>query len=416
MASKNNTGPDFLPSHFTSNQFSRVKVVLYILLLPGLVLFIHGALVVGDLRIWQIYLVNLLFWSGFSQAGVVVSALLNVTNGKWGKDLRHIMEGLTFFSPVAFLLFLVLFLGRDQIFTWIAEPVPEKGGWLDIMHLFVRETFNLIILNILNGVYCYHSFRPLAGGTIEKTGMRPNRFLRTITAGWRGIEKEKEASERALKKLSPVILLAYVIVYSMIAFDFVMSLDPYWYSTLFGVYFFIMNLYMGLAGITIIAVIFSFSSRVGRYITKSQLADLGTLIFVFCMIALDFFWSQYLVIWYGNIPEEISFLVERINEPKWRPFTLTVLVVCFVLPFVLLLGRELKRKRRFLLPVACLVFASVWLERYVLVVPTLWHQESTAFGVPEVILTLSFLSGFILMYIFFLERFPVLPLDELPVS
>ncbi|MFQ5789123.1 MAG: hypothetical protein ACE5JI_01480 [Acidobacteriota bacterium] len=394
----------------------KLKRVLVGLLVPGLLLFVGEGLRNGDLRVWQIYLVNLLFWSGFSQAGVAISALLYVTNSKWGKNLRYVMEGLTLFSPVALVLFLVLFLGRSTIFPWVENPIPEKAIWLDITFLFVRESFLLLVLNILNLVFLYHSFRPEAGLLVQKHGSAAGKLVRMISSGWRDYGWEKRRSEHALKRLSPVILIMYTLIYSLVSFDFVMSLDPYWYSTLFGAYYFTTNLYMGLAGITVVSIVLSYVLKLERYIGPPHFHDLGKMIFAFCLIALDFFWSQYLVIWFGNIPEEITFLVVRINEPTWLPYTLAVLVSCFVLPFVVLLSRSLKTERGSLLPIACLVFVSVWLERYVLVVPSLWHGDGVPFGLQELAITVAFLSAFLLVYVAFMERFPILPSDAEPVG
>ncbi len=388
-----------------------LKVLLYLLLIPGMVVFIFGALKNGELRIWQVYLVNLLFWTGLSQAGITVSALLHTTNGKWGKNIQHIMEGLGLFSPVALILFLILFIGEDIVFPWVNDPVPEKGFWLNITHLFVRQSFNFVVINILNLIFLFHSFRPDVGLLKENGGLKPTWLVQAITRGWRGYEQEKKRTENALKFLSPVILFVYVVVYSMVAFDLVMSLDPHWYSTLFGAYYFMTNLYLGVAGITIVVIILFYAYRLEDYITESHFSDLGVMIFVFCLIALDFFWSQYLVIWYGNIPEEISFVVDRIKTEHWLPYSLVILTTCFVLPFVILLSNAVKKRPHLLLPVACLVFVGMWLERYLLVVPTLWHGDNPPLGFPEFMITLTFLSGFVLLYLAFIERFPVLPQD-----
>jgi hypothetical protein len=394
-----------------SHRLPKLKIFLLVLFIPGLLLFIAEGLKNDDLRVWQIYLVNLLFWSGLSQAGVVVSALQYVTNASWGKNLRYVMEGLTVFSPIAFVLFLVLFLGRNTIFPWIENPVPEKAIWLDITFLFVRQSFLLLVLNILNLVFLYYSFRPDAGLLVERRGPTASKLLKKIASGWQGHALEKKRSESSLKRLSPVIVIVYTLVYSLVAFDFIMSLEPHWYSTLFGVYYFTTNLYMGLAGITVFVIVLSYVFDLEGYIGESHFHDLGKLIFAFCLIALDFFWSQYLVIWFGNIPEETSFLTVRINEPTWLPYTMAVLVSCFVLPFLVLLGRGMKTSRGLLLPVAALVVGSVWLERFVLVVPSLWHGESVPLGWPELAISLSFLCGFVWVYLAFFERFLVLPSD-----
>jgi hypothetical protein len=388
-----------------------LKILLYLLLIPGVIVFLVGALKNGELRIWQVYLVNLLFWSGLSQAGITVSALLHTTNGKWGRDIQHIMEGLALFSPVSLILFLVLFIGEDIVFPWVIDPVPEKDFWLNITHLFVRQNFNFVVMNILNLTFLYHSFRPDIGLLKENGVLESTWFVQAVTSGWRGYEQEKKRSENALRYLSPVILFVYVVVYSMVAFDLVKSLDLHWYSTLFVAYYFITNLYLGIAGITVVVIVLFYAYNLEGYITESHLGDLGVMIFVFCLIALDFFWSQYLVIWYGNIPEEISFVVDRIKEEHWLPYSLVILMTCFVLPFVILLSNTVKKKPHLLLPVACLVLVGMWLERYLLVVPTLWHGDDPPLGYPEFMVTLTFLSGFILLYLAFMERFPVLPQD-----
>jgi len=388
-----------------------LKILLALLLLPGLVVFVLGVLGKAELRIWEIYLVNLLFWSGLSQAGVAISALIHTTNGKWGKNIQHMIEGVALFSPLAFLLFLLLYLGSDTLFVWVREPIPEKGYLLGITHFFVRENFNLIVINIFNLVFLYYSFRPDVGRLVERGHLRESRIIRKITSGWRGFEEEKEQRERILKRLSPAILFVYAVIYSMIGYDFIMSLDPHWYSTLFGAYYFMTNLYLGLAGVTIVVIVMSKAVGLEGIVTESHFRDLGLMILVFCLLALDFFWSQYLVIWYGNLPEETTFLIRRIKEPLWLPLSLAVLGSCFLFPFLILLSRSVKRNPRFLLPVALLVFAGMWLERFLLVVPTLWSGEKLPLGLPELAVTTAFLCGFILVYIAFAEHFPILPAD-----
>ncbi len=387
----------------------KFKNLLFLLMVPGVGLFLYGALQNGELRIWQIYLVNLLFWSGLSQAGVTVSALIRTTNGKWGRNIQHIMEGMSLFSPIALVLFLILFMGGDVIFSWAGEPVVGKTAWLNLTHLFVRHNVNFLAINIFNFIFLYHSFRPDVGLMMEKKNIRGGWIMKKMTEGWRGYEEERRRSEEKLRWISPLILFVYAVVYSLIGYDFVMSLDPYWYSTLFGAYYFMTNLYLGIAGITIGVILVCHKYKLRAFVTESHLSDLGVMLFVFCLIALDFFWSQYLVIWYGNLPEEISFVVERTKEAQWLPFSLTILASCFGLPFLILLSGAVKKNPRSLLAVACLVLAGMWIERYILVVPTLWHGGNAPLGLPELLVTLAFLSAFVLVFVAVMERFPILP-------
>lgn len=340
--------------------------LLPLIFLAGAVTFVQALTGPNAHRAWQIFLVNFLFWSGISQAGVVFLAILCVTGAKWAQSLKGTAAGMGSFLPFSFLLFLLLYSGRNTIFPWIAHPVEEKAIWLNFPFLFLRDGIGLGVLIGMSFVLVF------------------SRYGRS-------------------QLFSSVFLLVYALVYSLLGFDLVMSLDPYWYSTLFGAYFFISSFYLGLAALAVFSFL-SWRYLEIREIGRAQFHDLGKLLFAFCMVTGDFLWSQFAVIWYGNIPEETEYVILRGMEMPWAPVAWVVLIVAFVIPLFVLLSRGVKENPWSLLAIASVILIGMWFERYLLVVPSLWHEETLPLGWVELLITLGFFTAFAISYLVFVHK------------
>ena len=356
--------------------------LLGLVALSGAVTFMQAIDGPASLRAWQIFLVNFLFWTGISQAGVVFSAVLYVTGAQWGKPIRKIAEGMVAFLPLSLLLFPLFFWGLDILFPWIhgapgalhGAIAEERALWLHAPFHVVRDGVALLLLSGLSLAFVYYS---LAG------------------------------RERTSRILSPILLILYGVVYTLIAFDLVMALDPHWISTLFGGYFFIGNFYTGLVAIAIATVIMRRRLHMEERMTRSLCHDLGKLIFGFSLFSFYLFWSQYLTIWYGNLPEETEYIIVRVKEHPWVYLSWTVLLLTWAIPFLALLSRTTKRNPLVLSCISGLVVIGMWLERYVLVVPSLWHAEGLPLGWIELSITLGFFAATLLTYLAFWRVFPV---------
>jgi len=275
--------------------------LLGLVALSGALTFMQAIDGPGSPRAWQIFLVNFLFWSGISQAGVVFSAVLYVTGAQWGKPIRKIAEAMVAFLPLSVLLFPVLLWGLDILFPWIHGPITrlhgaiaeERALWLHAPFHVVRDGIALLLLAGLSLVFVYYS---LVG------------------------------RERTARLLSPILLILYGVVYTLLAFDLVMALDPHWISTLFGWYFFVGNFLAGLAAIAILVVLIHRYFALEGRITPSLFHDLGKLIFGFSLFWVYLFWSQYLTIWYGNLPEETEYIIIRVKEFPWVYLSWLILI------------------------------------------------------------------------------------------
>ncbi len=386
-----------------------IIIGLGLLVLAGAGTFLLGASGRDPLRAWQAYLVNFLFWSGIAQAGLLFACIQEMTGAKWGRPIRRIAEGMAAFLPISFMLFLALFSGQATIFPWVRNPIPQKQAWLNVPFLFTRDAAALLLLGGLSVVFLYFTLRPDVQ-VAEEVGPRwASPLYAILWMGWRGRAAELDRSRRALAILSPILAIGYCLGLTLIAFDLVMSLDPSWSSTLFGAYFFIGNLYVGLACLALLAAAARRLFRLEAMITPGQLHDLGKLLFAFCMLTGDFFWSQFLVIWYGNLPEETGFILVRARRFPWVSISWIVLLVCFLGAFLVLLSRRLKEHPIGLSVVAGAILVGMWLERFLLVVPSVWRGSSLPLGLPELLITGGFAASFLLALLAFGRAFPFLP-------
>jgi Ni/Fe-hydrogenase subunit HybB-like protein len=372
-----------------------------------LALFLLGATAFGfglsgprPERAWQAFLVNTLFWSGLAFGSVLFSAALVMTKGRWGRPLKRLAEAPAAFLPFSCLLFGVLFFGRDKIFPWIREPLPEKASWLNIRFLFARDGLGLLVLTALSLALVYYSVR----------GERDIPLMET--EDWKAYQHQGVENLKKQAVLSPLLGIVFALVLSLIGFDWVMSLSPHWNSTLFGMYFFTGAFYSALAALMFLSILSLKIFKAGDVIQGRQFHDLGKLLLGFCLVSGDFFFSQFVVIWYGNLPEETRFVILRVNSAPWKPLAWTVLILSFALPFIILLSKKAKMRPGIMLLVSAMILIGLWLERFLLVAPSLWKGNTLPLGLSEGLISLGFLGLMALCLLWFFNRFPWLPLSD----
>jgi hypothetical protein len=368
----------------------------------GMVAFLIGINGADPLRTWQAYLVNFLFWTCLAFGQTCLLAVLNITGAKWGRSLKRLSEAFGAFLPVGFLLFWVLYFGKEHLFPWIRHPLPEKQAWLNVPFLFVRDGAGILLLCLVSVVMIYFSVR---GDSRKSEESNQNTETERTKSDW-------AKNWRMQKRLSPVVVIVYAFVMTLIGFDLVMSLDPHWYSALFGGYFFVGSFYTGIAALYLVAVVAARSEAFRTRLHTRHFHDLGKLAFAFCLFTGYLFYTQFLVIWYGNVPEETRYVILRVKLTPWEPLAWVVLFMTFIAPFVVLLQRRVKLHRPAVTVVSLVILVGMWLEKLILVAPSLWKQGTIPLGVPEALVTAGFLGVFGLSFSAFLSRVPALPLSD----
>lgn len=342
---------------------------------------------------WAVFLANLLFWSGLSAAGPAIAGILELTEARWAGRLRRIATTTVAFMPVSFVLFLLLMVGLRALYPWVAVPIPKKAVWLNVP---------FFVLRTIVGV-----------GALYWVSVR---FAMAVHASRAGAAEEPGRAERA--RLAVLLLFLFVIVGSLLGYDLVMSLDPHWFSGLFGGYVVVGMIYSGFAFLVLLTGIHSFG-RPGWVMPPKEMQDLAKLVFTGSILWMYFFWSQYLVIWYGNVPIEIKFVLARFFADPWRCLSLVAFFIGWVIPFSYLLGRLTGRPpegHRVLVAISCLSLLAIFIERIVLVLPSTLQPGIAPYGALDVLLTLLMTLGFgalfVLSFRIFVPRFGLAPRGE----
>jgi hypothetical protein len=378
----------------------------------GLILFIVS--VTGEaasaVRAWQLFHVNWIYFTGLAGGSVAFAAVQKVTNAKWSGLIIRFAEAAVVFLPISLIgLVLIFTLGYPAIYGPMVEALHQlphsKAIWLSHDFMFARQALGLIALTV-------------AGWRLVRADLLPDMHaLRPVVTGWRrglferwSSEYERTSAvehEARIRRRAPVYVVIYAYVFTLMAFDGIMALQPHWFSNLLGGFFF-MGSFLGAHMLLVLLMIYG-ARQLGirELISPKQRHDLGKLCFGFTVFWTYLMWAQFLVIWYGNLPEETGFVFARLWG-HWLPVGKAVFLGMFLIPFFGLLGVAPKKNRITLGFFATVSLVSLWLERYLLVMPSITPLPGPVFDVPELGPTLAFAGLFLFSYGLFGRIFPML--------
>jgi hypothetical protein len=375
-------------------------------------------------RAWQAYVSNWLFFTSVAMGAVMLGVATTITKAKWNWSIRRIGMAFGAFLPLSFVLLLPMLGLRESYFPWIEkmeydEIVQLKEAYLNIPFLMARNVVAALILFGMGLAFVYWSLRPDLGPerAADEEGDRSRAGWRERLAGdWRGHEEESARSWRKLKVLAPALALVYAVMMSVFAVDWIMTLEPHWFSTLLPGWFFMAGFWGGLCAVAVLMWILKgkdgyFDEHMGPH----QMHDLGKLIFGFAIFWAYLFFSQYIVMWYGKLPWEQSWFIHRAGA-EWGPLSVVVIVLCFVLPFAALIGAKPKTIPWWLGGVSLVALVGLWLERFILVAPSLHVEGTPTLTFWEPVIGLGFLGMFAWAVRWFLATFPVVQIWQPPVE
>lgn len=368
--------------------FARFALFGAIAAILGGIVVVLGLLGAHPERTWWAYLASFMFWAGLAQGMVVFAATQKLAKGHWSGVIIRFAEAGAAFTTVSLVLFIGLIIGREHIFSWIHEPRPDIGGWLTTKWFFLRNGAILAVLSWLSWRFVRHDVAP---------------DVREVSAG-ENVERTEDAAR--ISREAAILILAYAFGYSLLGYDLIMSLSHKWVSNLFGAFYFMGSFLSGLMMLAVLSIVLRGAMGLTGIYTPRQQHDLGKLCFGFTVFWAYLMWSQYLVIWYGNLPEETYFIFYRLSG-AWRPVGIAVFLMVFVIPFIGLLGVKPKKFAPTMVGFALVSLAGVWLERYLEVVPAVNHGAGPAIGIPEVATALCFGGLFVLSWAWFARRYPI---------
>jgi hypothetical protein len=341
-------------------------------------------------RTWFNLLLNGYYFLSLAVSAMFFVATQRLSGARWSASLRRIPEAFMSAMPVAALLMLPLFIGREWIYPW-SRPgafalVPATAGkveYLRVSHVFERTAI-VLFLWVLFG----YLFRRIS------------------------LKQDSDRSlvhHHRLNRYSAVFIVVFAFSFTASSFDWLISLEPDWFSTIYAIYVFAGCFVQGLAAITLAAVLVRERYGLSQFATEDQLHDLGRLLFAFSTFWAYIWLSQYLLIWYGNLPDEVTHYVKRTNGPWLYLFVLNF-VANWALPFVMLLSQRAKRTPRVLKRVSVLLLLGRWLDLFLLIMPSAWSVPK--FGVLEILIAAGYAGLFCCIFLRTLAKAPLIPLND----
>jgi hypothetical protein len=370
----------------------------------GIVVFVVQLAAGSTARAWQSYLINLLLFAAIAHGAVLFSALMNTVGARWSGPLADLAEAFTAFFPISLILFLILFAGKGHVFPWLHHDLHGKEVWLNMPFMFLRNAAGLLLLYGLGFAYLYHElyFKVKGRGASSQLATR-------LQHRWQADPPDEERFKARRTMFGLLYLFFFAIVLSLLGYDLVMAADPHWYSTLFGAYSFVKAVYVGFGGLIIFAALVHLSPLNNYRLTSSQFHDMGKLFFAFCLVWADFFYAQFVVIWYGNISEETAYIIERTMTAPWGGLAWTVFIACFIGPFLILINKKIKTVPAAMIVICSIVIIGMWLEHFLLIAPAFHpHARSLPLSWIDLAVALGFLGlqGTALGY--YMKAFPEL--------
>jgi hypothetical protein len=362
-------------------------------------------------RAWGAWAINSLYWMGIAQGAVVLACAIRLANGRWGGPVMRMAESLSAYLPYGVAALAILMVaGIGTYLPWTHEVEARQAPYLNLPFLYVRTLAGQALLLWLTRGLVRTSLRTDAHLLKNHVAAELKADYEKLSDGWRGDQAEADWQRHRQSQRAPAIVVSYAIVYTLLTWDFVMSITPEWTSTLFGWWFFMGAFLSGIAMTALLIARLRSRYQLHRYITPAHLWDTGKIAFGFSVFWVYQFWSQYLPIWYANMPEETGWVFLRFEAP-WRTLAFTVFTFVFALPFLGLLNMYTKKSPFWLGLFCTIILIGMWMERHILVMPSL-SPDHVWVGLPEIGVSLGFLGVFGWRVQGFVSRYPIVKVSD----
>jgi hypothetical protein len=320
-------------------------------------------------QFFRSYLVAFMFWFGIALGCMAILMIHHVSGGAWGAVIRRVLESASRTLPLMALLFLPMVLGLQDLYKWARPEVVALDPALQHKSLYLNVPFFLVRAVVYFAVWS---------------------VLALFLSRW---SREQDQTTdpgpgRRLELLSRGGLLLVGLTMTFAAVDWAMSLEPHWYSTIYGILIMGGQVLAGMSFVIPVAALLAQEGPLTGVVTAEQFHDLGKLLLAFVMLWAYFSLSQFLITWAGNLPEEIPWYVRRL-QGGWQILGVGLVLFQFVIPFVILLSRDIKRRARSLALLAVGIICVRFVDLFWMIAPAFnpdvlsvhWLDLSTLAGV-----------------------------------
>jgi molybdopterin-containing oxidoreductase family membrane subunit len=366
---------------------------------------------------WALYITNFVFWIGISHAGTLISAILRLVNAGWRRPVTRCAEVITAFALMIGAMFPIIHLGRPWLFFWMVPYPSERMIWPNFRSPLAWDFF--AINTYLTGSLLF-LFLPMIPDFAlirdKSTGLRRT-IYGALALGWRGTTTQWHRLETAMQIMAIAIIPIAVSVHTIVSFDFSMASVPMWHSTIFGPYFVAGAIFSGIAGLIIAMAALRKFLRLEAYLQPIHFDNLSRLLLMMSLLWGYFVFNERLTVWYGNHEAEMNPFWAT-QSGKFAPLFWLMVTVNFVLPLILLGIRRFRTITSAVI-VSIGVCLGMWLERFLIVVPSLSNKYlpymwgSYSVTPTEIAITAATFGAMMLLYTLFAKFIPIIAIWEL---
>ena len=373
------------------NFCDKTKRTLFIFMFIGFVTFISGLLLDAQ-RAWYSFLVSSLFVLFLSLGGLFFTSIQHVAKAGWSVNIRRIMEGFGAYVPIGCVAALLLILSGDHLYIWFNSSEVAQDHLLTHKSAYLNPVFFIIRLLIFSAIWIA--------------------FYKILT---KLSLKQDETGDESLTHKSVSYSIAFLALFTFsftfFTIDTVMSLEPHWFSTVFGVYSFAGLFQSFLAALILFIIYFRKKGYLKEeLVNANHLHDLGKFLFGFTIFWAYIAFSQYMLVWYANLPEEAVYYLHR-SQHDWVWVSLSLILFKFIVPFIYLLPRWVKRDESSLIVVSVLILIMQYIDIYWMVYPN-YDSENVHFGWIEGGIFIGFIGLFLYALFRFFSLHPMVPLKD----
>lgn len=369
---------------------STAKMALMAMMGIGALCFVAGFFVDQE-RVWHSYLTSYFYFASLCMGGFFFTAIQHVSNAGWSVNIRRISESFNSFLPVVLVGGLLVLVAGSTLYLWMDPAVVANDPILQGKSAYLNKVAFGIRILLFAGLWWFFS---------------------TKIVGY-SLKQDEDGDENWTHKMVPWsvgFVLVFALSYSLYSVDIMMSLEPHWFSTIFGVYCFAGAFQSALAMMILMILFCQSKGWVTGLMTEEHVHDIAKYLKGFTVFWAYIAFSQFMLIWYANLPEETVFYLHR-SHGGWMAISVSLLVFKFIVPFVALLPRWAKRTPKHLICVCILVLIMQYVDVYWMVYPN-YNNEHVAFSWMEIGTFVGFLGVFLFLASRFLSKHNLVPIKD----
>ncbi len=335
------------------------KIGSFILIAVGVAAFIIG-FINDPTRAWANFLLNNVYFVSLSAGAVLFLSLQRVTQSGWSAGFIRVPEAIGMYLPIAAVLFLIMILGVQSIYHW-AHP-----GIIDHDPLIAHKAPYLNVPFWAGRMIVFLGLWVLLAWMLRKQSLKHDEIG--------GMELFRKTEH-----ISKIYVFVITITFTFAGFDWVMSVDPHWYSALFALKNFVSAFFHAAAVIAFIVLIMN---KLGYFpfLNKSHMHDFSSYIFMLCIIWGYFWFAEFMIIWYANIPEETSYYIQRMQGDDFRVMFFANIIINWFIPFMIMMPKKSRRSAITLKIIIPILLIGFFIDLYVQIFPGVYGSRVIGFN------------------------------------